>query len=506
MARRVAWIVVMLAGIGLRVAWVHRPLDHRLANAWREADYVQIARNFDREGNNILYPRIDWRGDTPGFVEMELPLVPWTAGMLYRLFGYHEPIMRYLSAALSVAGLLLFMRLSRRMLPPEGALVAAAAFAVSPLLVLLGDAMQPEPLMLFLMLLAVDRIAAWSESGRLSTLLLAALATGLAAMSKAPAACVGLVLAWAVLARGGARAFVQPRVYVAAILAIVPPLAWYAWTHRFYELYGNSLGVSNETHLTCMEMLLPPRFVIDILKFEFRSVFSLAGAILAVMALRAPWRRIQLPLVWYAAAWAFYLVAGDTTADGWATYYHCLSAAPACLLIGAGAARWYADETRTSPSVSRERWLTGLLVLATLGALSMQAMYLLHRRNHNEPLRVRRQCAMELAPYVPPGSSIVVSGGTMFDAHGHPVAYNQPMMFAWMDHKGFSYGKQERGIATLERLAARGGRYWVAGPEDLEDAALMREANAQFRCIARCREGYRLYDLNDRNPTSSRVD
>ena len=35
---------------------------------WRECDVGAIARNFYIEDMNILYPRIDWRGDGPGYV------------------------------------------------------------------------------------------------------------------------------------------------------------------------------------------------------------------------------------------------------------------------------------------------------------------------------------------------------------------------------------------------------------------------------------------------------
>lgn len=49
---------------------------------------------------NILYPRVDWRGDTPGYVEMEFPALPWVAGGLYHLFGEQLQIYRLLTALL----------------------------------------------------------------------------------------------------------------------------------------------------------------------------------------------------------------------------------------------------------------------------------------------------------------------------------------------------------------------------------------------------------------------
>src|SRR4030042_684103 len=88
-----AMILIVLVGAGLRIAYVARPLAHRMRAPWRQSDYTQLARNYWREDPNLFHPRIDWRRDGPGLVEMELPLVPWTAGMLYHVFGYHEGIL-----------------------------------------------------------------------------------------------------------------------------------------------------------------------------------------------------------------------------------------------------------------------------------------------------------------------------------------------------------------------------------------------------------------------------
>src|SRR5262245_15072674 len=76
------WLLraILVAGVIARLAYVGRPFDDRLENPWRQSDYFQVARNFEREGMNILYPRIDWRWATPGYTEMELPLLPWLGG------------------------------------------------------------------------------------------------------------------------------------------------------------------------------------------------------------------------------------------------------------------------------------------------------------------------------------------------------------------------------------------------------------------------------------------
>src|SRR5579875_2895282 len=120
--RGVAQALVLLAGLVAWTAYVHRQLDYRIRSPWRQADYTGIARGFAREGLDILYPRIDWRGAGPGYVEGEFPL-------LLRAFGDRPWLLRLPPLACTITSLFVFYGLARRLLPPAGVLLATAAFA-----------------------------------------------------------------------------------------------------------------------------------------------------------------------------------------------------------------------------------------------------------------------------------------------------------------------------------------------------------------------------------------
>jgi hypothetical protein len=492
---------VLVVGIGGRALYVDRPLDVRSLAAWREADYTQIARNFYRDSLNLFYPQIDWRRDTPGYAEMELPLIPWVGALLYRLFGYHEAVLRVLSAIFSTVGLLLFVALSRQVLPPLGVVFATAAFAFNPLLVYLAGAMQPEPLMLCLALLAVLLIWQWEDQPSFARLLAAAGVTAAAILTKSTAAFLGAILTYAVLRKHGLRAFRDVRIYAAALVALLPPLAWYLWAAHFWWTYGNSLGVSNESHFLCWAMLYPPRFLYGILKWETLGVFTPTGWLLALAALSLPRGSIERPLVWYGALWLLYLVTAGTAGDGWAFYYHSASVAPACLLMGAGVVAFSSGcvpSARRGWLAGRQRWVGGLLAGTTLVALLIATVVLLHKRDSRTDYITMRSCALEFAHIVPPTASIVVHGGAMFDEYGRPVAHNESMVFAWMDRKGFNYASEELEIETLDSIAARGGRYWMVAHDELRRGNLADLASARYHLVASCDESYYLYDLHRR--------
>ena len=485
------FVAILLAGAALRLVFVARPLDHRLRAPWRQADSFQVARNFAREDGCFLHPRIDWRGDTPGLVEMEAPILPWIGGMLFRVFGVHAEILRALSCLAELLSLLLFAGLARRMLPEAGATLALAAYALNPLLIDLSTALQPEPLMLLFCVAAMfclERFDAdppeGAHPGGGAWLLLSGAALGGGILAKAPAACLGILLTWVVLRRLGTAAFRRPAVWGAVLLALVPPMLWYAWAKRFYVLYGNSLGLSNEYPFLGFDMLWPPRFLLGLFKWETLGVVTPLGWVLMIASLSATWKVLERPLVWYLSVCVFLVAGARTTADDWAFYYHGLAVAPACLLMGMGCVAL----RQAWPGVARG------VAATTLVCLAAAAVYLLRARDHRPELEAMRRCGLQFAAHIPPGETIVTRGGGLYDDEGMPVAHNESMLFAWLDRRGFTYGNEELSFPTLERIAARGGRFWIAHPEETR-RKFIAAARGRFTEIDHCAEGYALFDL-----------
>lgn len=79
----------------------------------------------------------------------------------------------------------------------------------------------------------------------------------------------------------------------AAVLALAPPAAWSLWARRFWILYGNSLGLSNESPFLGLDMLHRPEWVLGLLKWETLGVLMPLGWIL-LLAARRPHTRCTL--------------------------------------------------------------------------------------------------------------------------------------------------------------------------------------------------------------------
>jgi 4-amino-4-deoxy-L-arabinose transferase-like glycosyltransferase len=496
---RTYWIAIAAIGIAVRIALVWRPTDYRLLNSWRECDYTSIARAYYTQGMNILYPRVDWRDDTPGYVEMEFPIIPWISALIYRIAGYREEVLRVVTALCSIAALLAFGRLARRVLPPQGALVATGLFAVNGLLVALSGAAQPEPLQLLLMILTADALHRWVESGSRSQLVLAGGWLGMAILAKSPAACLVVLAGFCLLQTSRTHGLRTTAVYGAATAALVPPALWYVWAHGLYLATGLSLGLSNETHLLSSYLLFHPwTWVIGNVAAEAVEVFAISGILLAVIALRQAWQRIAFAVVWYLSVLLFYVLAADTSGDGWAYYYHAMSVPPACLLMGWG----YNTMAERNGAVGKQvryqsamRMLgRGLVAVTVLFALvgGIRRGYHVYTDSGLEPMY---RCALELREDVPPDGKIVVRGGKRLDEHGHPVAYNASMAFTWMDRRGFNYAEEDFTEKTLRSIAIRGGRYWLAGPDDRRDADVYATISGKCVLIREYSE-YCLFDVS----------
>jgi 4-amino-4-deoxy-L-arabinose transferase-like glycosyltransferase len=534
MIRRHSWLrthrgwlfaAIFVLGAGVRAIDLWRPVDGRVRESWRESDEAAIARNYAREGMNILYPRIDWRGDGPGFVEMEFPLFPWTIAVLYKTFGFHEVLGRILAYTLALATLAVFLALAFRLLPWRGALAAGLFFTLSPLIVRISNALQPEALTLLAYIAAAYAFVRWIEArdsgdSGVGWWLTAAVATALAILAKATAAHIGLLFAVMLWRQRRWATLRDPLVWLFAVIALGPSLLWYDHAHALWLTYGNSLGLSNEQHWIGSDVFRESSFTLGLITAELFYAWTPFGAVTATYGLasapHAPAARVAVP--WLIGAVLFYVAAIRTTANSWALYYHVFSVAPVALLFGLGVSQ-----------LARLRWrpaAVAVIAATTIGAAAVLSYVVVHALpigfNSSRPVKMgaialvvafgvavlvanrwgpggaRRspllamlagaaapvtivllaaQVALDVhphpeigsfaaarvfAPRIPPGTLILSSGGPCSTTMARYVAYNQSFMFYWLDRKGFDVCVEQQSMTRIEDYVRRGARFFVA--------------------------------------------
>jgi 4-amino-4-deoxy-L-arabinose transferase-like glycosyltransferase len=234
-------VLVAIGALCLGLRLIHLGLPLVDEQAWRQTDTAAVARNYYEEGFSFFYPRIDWRGASPGFVEMEFPLYPFLVACGYAILGgAHEWVGHLLSAVLSAATVPLLYLLARDHYGRTAARAAAFVFAVAPLDVFFGRAFMPEAMMLFFSVGAIYFFERWLDRPRWEWFLLAAVSTALAFLVKLPTLYLGLPLLFLAFDRFGLALVRQPSLWLFAAVALLPTFAWYAHAHGLFE----------QTHLT----------------------------------------------------------------------------------------------------------------------------------------------------------------------------------------------------------------------------------------------------------------
>lgn len=514
---------LFIIGAGLRAVNVLRPVD---TTSWRESDIASIARNYVREGMNPFRPKIDWRGDGPGLTEMEFPLYPWLIAVCYKVFGIHEVIGRIISFIFSLLSVFFFFKLARYLLPEKGAIIASLFFVLSPLVITISNSLQPEGLMFLSYLLAAYFFVRWLDDESWMNYGLALAATALTILAKASAAHIGLLFCFLVLSKFGLRALRQPRIWIFGAVSLLPSLFWYRYAHHLWLTYGNSLGISNETHWAGLDLFTNPTFILGIERAELFYAWMPTGLVLALLAivLRKHAKVVKYCLYWLVAIGAYYLLAARTTSDSWAIYYHVVSIPPVGLMIGAGveglthvkfqrpllralgvasvaliailalvgllhlssfdvrlviklailfglsvlllATLFLGRRERDEVIGSRSARLNTLVIYFAIVCLAATCLYQVRRIRDDFQLRAAEgslnRCAREFAPAIPDNVLIAASGGQCVDPTGFPVAYNSSYMFYWLDRKGFDICVEQQSVAALKLLSERGARYFIA--------------------------------------------
>jgi 4-amino-4-deoxy-L-arabinose transferase-like glycosyltransferase len=236
------WLLAILV-LAAVLRSVHLMLPIGGWHDWRQADTAAIARNFYESGHSPLYPQIDWRGATDGFVESEFHLYPYLVSLIYRVTGPHDAVGRVVSIWFSLIGIAGVFALARRLWGDRAGLYAAAVLAILPLSVVLGRSFMPESTLLAASVWGVFFFLRWCEEDRWRDYFAGAACVALAIAVKLPALYLGLPLLVTLLAVRGWRALRSWRVWLWALLVLAPPAAWYYHAHQLYLETKLSFGI-----------------------------------------------------------------------------------------------------------------------------------------------------------------------------------------------------------------------------------------------------------------------
>jgi len=483
------WLAgILLLGLGLRLIHLDAPLTDQ--QAWRQTDTAAIARNYCEEGLDLLYPRVDWRGATPGYVETNFPLYPFAVALLYRLAGAPaEWIGRLLSALLSTAAAFLLYGLARRLHPdPQVARLGAFVFLISPMSLFFGRAFMPEAAMLLLSVATLLTFDRWLDSQRSADLSLAVVTAALCFLVKIPTLYLGFPLVALAWTRWGYGAVRRPVLWLYLILVLLPAILWYAHAAGLFARTGLTFGIWGRAGYDkwSHQLLLGGDFYLLMGRRLVHVVFTPVGALLLVLGVAAGWpsresrgagserregpaqAREWIPHVWLGALVLYLVLIPEGNRK--LHYYQLPLALPGSLLAAIPLAALLGD---TRPRrltwlwawIRRQRpaWrqVAVALLLAAMAAQSARAVGDYYRPADElyDYYRTGHTAGAMLDARLPADALLVV--GDLDDNAGAPFRAQSPTMLYYCHRRGWQITPDQFNAALLDSLASLGARYFV---------------------------------------------
>lgn len=456
---------------------------------WRQADTQAMARNQAFEEFDPTSPRIDWRGDGPGYVEAEMPLYPALIAPALMLLGDSVWPGQLLSlGCVLLAAALLYRALALRF----GG--APAFFALSAVLgghglVVIAPSIQPDTLSFLAFTVGWLAFLAYLAHGRWRDLVLWVLATAVAGLVKPTTLELGLAQGLVVLF-AHRHALRDVRLWLGWALVLLVVGAYLLHARQLYLTHGNTFGVlsGGDSKLPALDRLTEPR---SWLELGHQAVIwgvtwpgLLAGLYLAARR-RLDAEAIALGL----AAAALCVLAFRYTAGPFGTHYHLPHAVLGAHLV----ARALAEARASSRALGK--LACGLAVVATLYGAATAVRFV--RRLPPQP---ETALGTELVRFAPPGTLVAVRArAERYNEEWHTINnFEDPRVFYLSRTKGWVLPNDllgAEGVARLRELAARGARFYVHVNQFPPDAELRAYLAAHAQLVASSQAG-QIYALS----------
>ena len=368
-------------------------------HSWRQTDTASFAQGLAQGAFDILHPKFlayyPDRYGIDGPVESEFNFYPLLVAGLYRLLGVHDIIARLVSILLSLGTAVWVFVLGQRAMGRAAGWFGALFMGLSPLFVFYGRNVQPDATVLFLSVGSLVFFTRWLDREDWPDY---GIAAGLAAMSfltKIPSLYMGIPLLFAAWQKYRGRLLKQVRLWVFALIALLPAVAYYAYARSLFyasgmTVYGIAGGWPGSGKFDTLGQLLSPDFY-RVMLVRLRGIWlGPYGALLLVLGLAIrPRRQEALLYVWLGAVILFVLAVAQGNRQH--EYYQLPLIPVAALFVGKALSALVAPRAINLdlPIIGRH---LGALLVALLLVLSLRSAW-----SNLQPLYKQASILMEVA-------------------------------------------------------------------------------------------------------------
>ncbi len=246
---------ILVLAFVLRLYKIERPIADW--HSWRQADTAAVARNFIKEGFNPFVPRYDdmssqanGRDNPQRFRFVEFPIYNSLVAAVWALTGVNELYARLTTVFISLGSTLLLYFLVKHFSTWQTALLSAFFFAIIPYNVFYSTTVLPGPLMVFGILGLYLFFSKWLQDEKKWIWgVLSIFFANLAILSWPIALFFLLPVIYLALDKHKLAAFKKFNLWIFAILALVPFIAWRIWMIQYPQGIPNWQFLINEGNI-----------------------------------------------------------------------------------------------------------------------------------------------------------------------------------------------------------------------------------------------------------------
>ena len=427
---------------------------------WRQTITLMVARDFARNGFDLLHPHLLWlgHGDKPAYFAAEFSLQSVFAAILYRLFGESDAAGRIVVIAFSLSGIWFLYALVRKGCGRQAAFAAAFIYAMLPTHIFFGRVFMPDIPAISLALGGLYCLYCWAEAGARKLLAGAAVFTSLAMLQKLTAGIVLLPICYLLASRYGRRTLHRLETWIFAAAVTIPVFAWY--THSWNLSLENGFQIMQPAAAGAnLKLWLSRPFLVEIGTALYRETFSPAGLAICVLGLCWPPRNKIMVLfrLWFIGA-ACLLLSIPLVLRG--NHYYLSLLMPAAAALGGIALVRVAQRNRYTAAVG----VLVLLVYAFSALTNVAPLYALNL--------FPWQLGAELTKATAPADLIVTENG------------GSPGILYYADRRGW-FLENDFDAGLIGRLRDRGASWYAdSNPDDaLRQTAFVNAMDRRFHRV-----------------------
>ncbi len=292
--------IILIAAFVVRFYKIDTPLAD--FHSWRQADTAAVARNFVRDGFDLMHPRYDdfsniqsGMENPRGYRMVEFPLYNALFGGLFALFGTVplEVWGRIVSIIASVIVAVCVYYLVRREVSGGAAILAALIYSFLPFSIFFSRTILPEFTSLAFVFVGLVLLHRFEESqsrwGNWVLLTAAGLTFAAGLLTKPTVIFFVIPFAYLFFRKYDIHAFTKFQPYIFALLSFLPLVAWRQYIKQYPEgiAYNEWLITSVNTYQGLQNIFFRPAFfrwifferINNIIMGGFLSVFLFIGLV-----------------------------------------------------------------------------------------------------------------------------------------------------------------------------------------------------------------------------------